>query len=439
MAEMIREYLDTVQEQIRWKRARPVVARELEQHLTDQRDAFLEEGDSPEEAERLAVEEMGDPVLVGTELDRVHRPKPQWGSLVVMALSLCVWLALRLYERHMVSYFTDYIWRFGAIVLLACTMAAAAYFWDYTRLGRKPMLLALTVLCLPVFEGVLEVTWDYTYHIGAYLAFLTPLALALAIYAMRSRGTGGLAVCCVLGLLPAAIWASRGRFEMLWPCLICNTALLAYGQGRGLFGPQKRNWLLVVGHGLTVLICILAVMHYTGYLKSYLTPPEWITYYQDRTRDIVAHAKFLGMAEVLPEVQEFLRHWLRFSGYEDQLLMLLGNFGWGVFLLAQAPMAVLLGIGWRKCRKQTAVLGQLVGVSILLTLTWQAVANVLQNFVGVPNLLTEFPYPLLTDGGTALVLDCALLGLLLSVFRNGSIVRESAQGQVSERKNFQFP
>ena len=44
MAETIREYLDTVQEQIRWKRARPVVARELEQHLMDQRDAFLEEG-----------------------------------------------------------------------------------------------------------------------------------------------------------------------------------------------------------------------------------------------------------------------------------------------------------------------------------------------------------------------------------------------------------
>ena len=40
---------------------------------------------------------------------------------------------------------------------------------------------------------------------------------------------------------------------------------------------------------------------------------------------------------------------------------------------------------------------------------------------------------------TLSVLDCALLGLLLSVFRNGSIVRESAQGQVSERKNFQFP
>ena len=85
------------------------------------------------------------------------------------------------------------------------------------------------------------------------------------------------------------------------------------------------------------------------------------------------------------------------------------------------------------------MLGGLLGSGILLTLTWQAVSYLLQTFTGGWGLFTLFPYPLLTDGGTALVLDCALLGLLLSVFRNGSIVRESAQGQVSERKNFQFP
>jgi len=77
----IAAYLEAVQGQIRWKRARPLLVRELERHLEDQRDDFLKEGKAPDEAERLAVEDMGDPVTVGTELDRIHRPRPQWGLL----------------------------------------------------------------------------------------------------------------------------------------------------------------------------------------------------------------------------------------------------------------------------------------------------------------------------------------------------------------------
>lgn len=82
----IQAYLDAVAEQIRWKRAKPVVLSELEQHLEDQRDTFAFEGCA--NAEQLAVEEMGDPVSVGAELDRIHRPKPQWGLLALTVLLL---------------------------------------------------------------------------------------------------------------------------------------------------------------------------------------------------------------------------------------------------------------------------------------------------------------------------------------------------------------
>ena len=134
MVETMREYLDTVQEQIRWKRARPVVVWELEQHLTDQRDAFLEEGKAPEEAERLAVEEMGDPVTVGTELDRVHRPKPQWGLLAAtLALALLggilrVWLTASGADTYeAVSPF-----RTAIALALGTVCLLGAYFLDYT-------------------------------------------------------------------------------------------------------------------------------------------------------------------------------------------------------------------------------------------------------------------------------------------------------------------
>lgn len=88
-------YLEAVAEQIKWKRARPVVTQELRQHLEDQRDAFAAEGQ--EDPEQLAVEEMGDPVAIGAQLDGLHRPRPQWGLLMGTILLALLGTVLQLW------------------------------------------------------------------------------------------------------------------------------------------------------------------------------------------------------------------------------------------------------------------------------------------------------------------------------------------------------
>ena len=88
-------YLEAVAEQIKWRRARPVVTQELRQHLEDQRDAFAAEGQ--ENPEQLAVEEMGDPVAIGAQLDGLHRPRPQWGLLMGTILLALLGTVLQLW------------------------------------------------------------------------------------------------------------------------------------------------------------------------------------------------------------------------------------------------------------------------------------------------------------------------------------------------------
>ena len=76
MDDFFADYLDQAMEQVRWRRARPALAQELRTHLLDQRDACLAQGMSQTEAEAESLRQMGDPVEVGTQLDRVHRPAP---------------------------------------------------------------------------------------------------------------------------------------------------------------------------------------------------------------------------------------------------------------------------------------------------------------------------------------------------------------------------
>ena len=436
--ETIRDYLDTVAAQIRWKRARAVAVRELGTHLEDQRQEFQAEGHSPEEAERLAVEEMGDPVGVGTDLDRLHRPKSQWKMLCLLAAALGLWLALRLAERWGVSYWNEYVVSFGGIVLLAAGLAAGIYLLDYTLLAKAALPLAVLLTAAAALGGRLQFQLGCTHDLGQYIILLLPVAMALAVYGLRSRGTGGLALCCVLGLLPAVcylpgsplrfLWALWGAPPVLWVSLFGVTGVLAAGVRLGAFGARRRNWLLVAAYGAAVLACLAA---------TFLRPGQWLYFYVRQedmawALEIVSHAKLAGMVELDPALMGDVRLELGFRRYHGYLLAVLANYGWLGLALIQAPAAAILIFGWRKLRRQASLLGRLLGTAALATLTWQAAAVLVQDLAGLRGMLTCFPYPFLSDGGTALAVDCALLGLLLSVFREESIARDAPVPQPSQ-------
>ena len=111
MGQTRKEWLQTVTAQLRCRRAVPGVERELENHLSEQYNAFVAQGCAPEEAERRTVESMGDPVLAGGALDRVHRPRPAWGPFFMVAALLLAGALLRFFWSVPVSAQGAYLWR----------------------------------------------------------------------------------------------------------------------------------------------------------------------------------------------------------------------------------------------------------------------------------------------------------------------------------------
>lgn len=198
----IAAYLEAVQGQIRWKRARPVLVRELERHLEDQRDDFLKEGKAPDEAERLAVEDMGDPVSVGTELDRVHRPRPQWGLLGLTLTLAVIGAVLRVaffqFGGDYHDKFTHALEKVLPSLGLGTTAMLVMYFLDVSRLVRHARAVyggALAVSLLPL--AFLHSSYC-TYYITLAVV-LGPLAYALWLYSFRNKGWKGF-LLTILGL-----------------------------------------------------------------------------------------------------------------------------------------------------------------------------------------------------------------------------------------------
>jgi len=84
-------YIEQVCEQVRWKKAHPIVQEELLAHIEDQAEAYQHEGYTADEAEYLAVEQMGDPILADG-LQKSKKPDGQvcdCGHHFLLGIAVC--------------------------------------------------------------------------------------------------------------------------------------------------------------------------------------------------------------------------------------------------------------------------------------------------------------------------------------------------------------
>lgn len=71
-------FLDDLLSKVKFKFARAEIRKELEDHIEGRIDYYMERGYSRDEAEIIAVDQMGDPFQIGYELNQQHKPVYGW-------------------------------------------------------------------------------------------------------------------------------------------------------------------------------------------------------------------------------------------------------------------------------------------------------------------------------------------------------------------------
>ena len=264
--ECVNEYLETVGGQIRWRRARRLLLRELSDHIADQAAAFEAEGRSPEEALAGAVAEMGEPEAVGRELDRLHRPRNRWGLAVTVAALFAAGVLLQLFAAGLMGDAKDvfYFRRQVLGLLLAAGVLTGLWFSDYTLLLRRKWVpaAALLLLCLgPILCTPLLPFYSYHgYQLALYPTLLLPVPYAALVVSLRGRGTRAVLLCGGLAL-PLPIWAfvavsSTGYLVTLASMLLVLLAAVGLGWFRG-----KLRWNLLAALGPALAIPLYFLRH----------------------------------------------------------------------------------------------------------------------------------------------------------------------------------
>lgn len=424
----IQAYLDAVAEQIRWKRAKPVVLAELEQHLEDQRDTFASEGCA--NAEQLAVEEMGDPVSVGAELDRIHRPKPQWGLLTLTVLLALAGAVLRVVlTADWSAYFMDIDPERAALsFLLGCGALLLGYFLDDTRLGRWGRMLYIGALVVGILMLIFSPKSNGVSRYTTYVTLCYPVVYVFWLNTWRRKGWMGLAAALLGGIPLGMICMFRPHMFSVVMLFAVGTvsALLAawndwFGVGRQKSVGAVLLWKLAVA-GITAGSILLSGDGFRR-LATVLHPerdPMGSGYEAGMIRKALETARWVGAGEWSTAISG-RPYETTVPGCDGDALLttLIYKMGWLPFLAVVLVFGVLVVWLLYRCLVQKSQLGRMVVLAVVLTLSGQAVCSVAWN-LGVTLYSSEFP---LLIGNLSSVVNMGLIGLALSVFRGENIAQ----------------
>ncbi len=448
LPEKIQEYCEEVSDQIRWKKVRPVISSEIENHLLDQRDEYMHYGLDEEIATDKAILQMGDPVQVGLELDKTHKPKPQWFCLgfVSLLIIIGVFLQYLTYTISNSSSLLSYDIEIG-ICIVSISVLFACYFLDFTILGKYPFkiycgtVIFSLLLLIAIKLNIIPHTYNYIKILGlsistAYLSLIFPVVYALFVYKMRNRGYMGI-IYCGLAYIPFAFvlicfgGSKTGIYTLVSLIILC-TAI-----AKNWFN-VKRILAFAIVFGsvfIVLLICAYNVL-FSDYLLNkimvFINPnndPYGSGYIYNMLRTEIANASFIGQGQMSDVFTYSDYHFV--MGYIFAFL----TAKYGIIFLIGIILvfSILMFIILKKIVKQKSKLGFICALTIALIFIFQAIFYIA--FSLGYSFLAVLPFPFLTEGNTCLILNSALMGFMLSIFRTGYIYKDKLNSQNSNIQN----
>lgn len=445
--DLIKQYSQAVCDQIRWKKAHSIVAKEIENHIYDQKDTYILNGENEQEAVNKAILQMGDPVSIGSELDKAHRPKPQGLMFVLIGVLMLIGMLANYYMDA--SSYSLNLFSFVPY-LIAFFMFVVCYYLDFTLLGKYPAHLYSLVMLVSAVAVLLgnqvngKKYWleGFSFNL-TYLSLIFPIMYALLIYKMRGKGYRGI-FFCGLGYLPPAtilllIPTSAGLVLFTLSALV----ILCFSIIRGWFGDGRRNYLLFVLFPTSIVSIFIFLFLVQG--TSFLTRIKTlINPYPERSeagflycliRDLLGNSQFIGQGKIPLSLEYGAQEILTYdTGF--MLTSLTHDVGWISFVVILAVIATFSVIGLHKVFKQKSVLGTLVALAIMLSFIFQSISYIINN-LGY-GLLSSVSLPFISYGKTALIINAALIGFMLSVFRTGDVYRDQMKSPLNLRTMFSY-
>lgn len=457
-----KEFLNNVCKEIKYKPANKPISEELEAHIEELKNDNLCKGLSEEQAEELAVEQMGNPTKIGKRLNKIHRPKLDWITLIFSLAFIYFggqfWSLFQLESywnngEHLVDWYRYY--RLVCLELIVgVVLCVFILFYDYRKICKHSKLLFIlaTVLnMIAYFKGLkangnlVHAFWPFTstspavftvpLYIIAFAGFMKDIDKESRINITTSNGKiinynivklimlscfaviSSLMINFVSGFLVAMVYLIISARELLKRKQIKKTIILI-------------SISIIVFLLLSTIICIIPLMDTHGFDEW--TSAFWVgvdTVGERRIDfvrgEIYKAAKLFGEADLkgisLKDDHGYRASIENWFGTRDifAFLGILSEYGW---VASIGLVIILLAFDIKlvmSARKIKDPYGKLITIGITSLFIVQTICNLAMN-IGIIEV-AEFELPLVSGGKSNFIANVLCMSLFLSVYRRKDI------------------
>ncbi|EAC4522367.1 FtsW/RodA/SpoVE family cell cycle protein [Listeria monocytogenes] len=406
------EYLGKVIANVKSKQAHSMIKKELSNHLEELSHSFQKRGLSIEDANKKAMQEMGDPSTVGRNMNQLHKPRMDW--LLIALFILLAGISFLPIIGDVVASNSSFMKKQIVWLAIAVLALIGFLFFDYRKLKDLWMYFyaAALILFFTTFLVGIPLTGGGRWlSLGGIMIDGQAISLFLFFIAWAGiftkvtefKGWKKLVMLLILFWLPVIFYTMLPQFVFSIMYFLCVLVMYIFYYRHNRFAIKVALGNLLVG---VIFISTMILKYPSSYLPDTSIP----------LKDILSKAGWFGKGLhnnlILPEAHtDFVFPFLVYS------------LGW-VFGISLCLLLVvfILRIS-RNAFKTKDLFGRLLTIGGAILFTVPACWNILMGLGIVP--ITVVPLPFISYGGSMLLVYAALLGLILNVYRRKDIVEST--------------
>ncbi len=444
---LIKEFLENVCNEIKYKPIREDISEELNLHIQEQKEEYIKEGFEEKIAEEKAVTNMGNASEIGKKLNRIHKPKFDWILTLLVAILIGFgFLIITIRGRQDGRNSLNYLQRPTIFLVLGLIISIGIYFLDYRKVLKyskeiyviSSMLLLITLLFgreiagrkyLSIFGNTIDpANICILLYIISFVGFLNNLNkryinISIGNFNLKLRfDIFKLALLSIISIILIMIGNRISITLILFLSYIIITTLYI-----SKLQNKKSNFIKFYGILFSIAFILIVIagiidnaLYYSiikrieaTYNATDIYGNGWVN---NLIKNILNDSRvFSGLENAADEYIGLLTNGTEFALIT--IIMYCGTFYSTIVITA----VILLGIKViLDCKNIKDEAGRLLVVGFGSYILLQAIFNILMNFNLIPIIALNLPF--VSYGLNGLLVNMMMIAFILSIYRRKDIL-----------------